>query len=114
CECQKQFCEGHLFSLSFERHVQSIVVLEFVTSVSVVATDADSHLCGGLTKPSLEGGLAKSCVIARNQCPFTDFRSPVKRAWISDDFSMIVERGQSPPYQFIQAELLGSSNLDNT
>src|SRR5262245_488288 len=55
------------------------------------------NLCCGLSQPGFEKGLAESCVIARKQCFLGDFRSRVMRAWISDDFAGIFERGQAPP-----------------
>src|SRR5216684_5808893 len=55
------------------------------------------NLCCGLSQPGLETGLAESCVIARNQCSFAEFRSRVKRFWVSDDFAGIFQCGQAPP-----------------
>src|SRR5712671_4695471 len=69
------------------------------------------NLCG-LSQPGFETGLAEPWVVARKQGFLTDLRSRVTRIWISDDFARIVERGQAPPDQFIQAKLLRASNLD--
>jgi len=61
--------------------------------------------CCGLHEPGFETCLTESCVIARNQCFLADFRSRVTRAWISDDFAGIFERGQAPPHEIIHAKL---------
>src|SRR6266481_9742763 len=71
------------------------------------------NLCCGLSQPGFETGLAESCVIARNQCFLTDFRSRVTGVWISDDFAGIFERCQTSPYKFIHAKLFRASNFDN-
>src|SRR6266851_9237930 len=55
------------------------------------------NLCCGLSQPGFETGLTESCVIARNQCSFAEFRSRVKRFWVSDDFAGIFQCGQAPP-----------------
>ena len=71
------------------------------------------NLCCGLSEPGFETGLAESGVIARNQCFLADFRSRVKRVWVSDDFAGIFECGQAPPDEFIQAKLFRASNFDD-
>jgi hypothetical protein len=45
----------------------------------------------GLSEPGFKARLAESCVIARNQCSFADFRARVKRFWVRDDFAGIFE-----------------------
>src|SRR5215510_12243307 len=62
-------------------------------------------------EPGLETRLAESCVSAWNQCSLTDFCPRVKRFWVRDDFAGIFECGQSPPYQFIHAELFRAPNF---
>src|SRR5438477_5984839 len=70
------------------------------------------NLCCGLSQPGFETGLAESSVIARKQCSLAEFRSSVTRVWISDDFAGVFERGQAPPYEFIQAKLFGPPYFD--
>jgi hypothetical protein len=70
------------------------------------------NLCCGLILPGFETGLAESCVIVRNQCSFAQSRSRVKRVRVSDDFAGIVERGQAPPDQVIDAKLFRAANFD--
>ena len=71
------------------------------------------NLCRGLSEPAFETRLAQPCVVARDQCFFTDFRSRVTGVWISHDFAGIFEWDQAPPDEFIQAKLFRASNFDS-
>jgi hypothetical protein len=61
----------------------------------------------GLSEPSFETGRAKPSVVAGDQHTLVDFRTRISGVWVSYDLARIIERCQSPPYEFIDASAKG-------
>src|SRR5258705_432468 len=71
------------------------------------------NLCCGLSEPGFETGLAESCVLTRHQRLIRDSRPRVKGVRVGDDLAWIFERGQAPPYEFIDAKLFRPPDFDD-